>query len=117
MDTFKSRLQIALDQNNMKAIDLAKASNLSRGTISQYLSGKIVPKSDRAVTFAKILHVSPAWLMGFDVPDYHVGDDVLVERINGLSHSSKEMLKHYIEFLYMSEHNMFTEKEEDDVQG
>lgn len=115
MEKFSTRLKIALDQNNMKPIDLAKKANLSRGVISQYLSDKIVPKSDKVYLFAKILKVSPAWLMGFDEPDYIIKDDVLIEKIDKLSPSSKEALKKYVEFLYMSEHNMFTEKEDGNV--
>ncbi len=115
MEKFSTRLKLALDLNNMKPIDLAKASNLPRGTISQYISGKITPKSDRAYIFAQILKVSPAWLMGFDEPDYIIKDDVLIEKIDKLSPSSKEALKKYVEFLYMSEHNMFTEKEDSNV--
>lgn len=112
MSNFSARLKMALDQNEMKAIDLAKKANLSRGVISQYLSGKIVPKSDKVYLFAKILKVSPAWLMGFDEPDYKINDDVLLERIDKLSPSSREALKKYVEFLYMSENNMFTENKD-----
>lgn len=112
MENFSARLRMALDQNEMKPIDLAKKANLSRGVISQYLSNKIVPKSDKVYLFAKILKVSPAWLMGFDEPDYKINDDVLLERIDKLSPSSREALKKYVEFLYMSENNMFTENKD-----
>lgn len=112
MDKFKNRLRLALDQASMKPIDLAKALNLSRGTISQYLSGVCVPKTDRIYLMAQALKVSPSWLMGFDEPDYIVQDDVLIEKIDKLSPSSKEALRQYVEFLYMREHNMFTEEKD-----
>lgn len=115
MAEFKDRLRLALDKTNMKPIDLAKALDISRGTISQYLSGVCKPKTDRIYYMAEALKVSPAWLMGFDEPDYIIKDDVLIEKIDKLSPSSKEALKKYVEFLYMSEHNMFTEKEDDNV--
>lgn len=117
MDKFKNRLRIALDRTGMRQVELAKRVGISKGTISQYLSGLCEPKTDKVYLIAEALHVSPAWLMGFDEPDYRISDDVIIEKINKLSHSSKEMLKQYIEFLYMSENNMFSEKEEDDVQG
>lgn len=112
MDDFSARLKLALDQNEMKAIDLAKKANLSRGVISQYLSGKIVPKSDKVYIFAKILKVSPSWLFGFDEPEYKINDDDLMEKIDKLSPSSREALKKYVEFLYMSENNIFTEEKD-----
>lgn len=63
---FKDRLQDALDRNNMKAIELAERLNVSRGTISQYLSGKFVPRGDRLHKIAVILNVNEAWLLEYD---------------------------------------------------
>lgn len=64
-----SRLAEALQMRNMKAIDLAKETGLSRGAISQYLSGKIVPKRDNLILLAKALHVSESWLRGYDIDE------------------------------------------------
>lgn len=111
MDKFQNRLRMALDQEGMKPIDLAKKMDISRGTISQYLSGVCKPKTDRIYQMSQILHVSPAWLMGFDEPDYRITDDAIIEKVNSLSHSSREMLMEYLEFLTMRE------KEVKDVQG
>ena len=65
---FKERLYDALQLRGMKAADLAKKVGVSRGTISQYLSGYSEPKSVRLYEIAKALSVSEMWLMGFDVP-------------------------------------------------
>ena len=64
-----SRIAEALKQRDMKAVDLAKATGLTRGAISQYLSGKVVPKQDKLVLLAKALHVSEPWLMGYDIDE------------------------------------------------
>ena len=64
----KDRLYEALAARNMKAIDLSKATGLSRGAISQWLSGKSNPKQDKIYIMSKALNVSAAWLMGKDVP-------------------------------------------------
>ena len=64
----KDRLYEALVARNMKAIDLSKATGLSRGAISQWLSGKANPKQDKIYIMSKALNVSAAWLMGKDVP-------------------------------------------------
>ena len=70
MDTnkLKDRLTEAIQRRHMKPIDLAKSTNISRGAISQYLSGKVQPKQDKIALMAQTLRVSPAWLMGFSVP-------------------------------------------------
>ena len=64
----KDRLAEALNMRDMKAIDLSKETGISRGAISQYLAGKVKPKQDKIAKMATALHVSPAWLMGFQVP-------------------------------------------------
>ena len=65
---FKDRLSEAMEIRQFKAIDLADKLKVSRSTISQYLSGKVVPKRDRLVEISNILTVNPTWLMGLDVP-------------------------------------------------
>lgn len=67
-EKFKDRLQQALLTANLKAIDLSISAKIPKSSISQYLSGYVVPKSDRMYKIAKILNVNPVWLMGYDVP-------------------------------------------------
>lgn len=63
---FKERLAEAIQIREIKQIDLAAKTGLSRAAISQYLSGYTMPKSDRIHKLAVALNVSEAWLMGFD---------------------------------------------------
>ena len=65
--SLKERLAEALIMRDMKPIDLSKATDISRGAISQYLAGKVRPKQDKIAKMAIALHVSPAWLMGLNV--------------------------------------------------
>ena len=67
-EEFRNRLEAALAHNNMKPVDLAKATGISESTISQYRSGYSKPKDKRLVVIANALHVDPTWLMGIDVP-------------------------------------------------
>ena len=41
---------------------------MSSASLSQYVTGVRIPKSDRIYILSKALNVSPAWLMGYDVP-------------------------------------------------
>ena len=67
MTDFCRRLKEGLDIRGMKPVDLAERLGTSRGTISQYLSGKIAPRQDKLYQISQILNCSPAWLMGADL--------------------------------------------------
>ena len=67
-ESCSSRLQQALKIRNMKQADLSQLTNIPKSAISQYLSGKFEPKQDRLEIIARVLNVSEAWLMGYDVP-------------------------------------------------
>ncbi|PGH22543.1 hypothetical protein RN96_05305 [Fusobacterium polymorphum] len=62
------RIKKALDLRNMKPVDLAEKSGIKKSALSQYMSNKISPRQNALYSLAKALDVSPAWLMGFDVP-------------------------------------------------
>ena len=66
--TFAERIKEYMSRYDVKAVDLAKRFHLSRSTISQYVSGAVVPKRDRLVLIADALNIDPLWLMGYDVP-------------------------------------------------
>ena len=64
----QDRLKEALKVRGMKAIDLSEKLDISRGTISYYMSGKSSPKADRLNQICSTLNVSEAWMLGYDVP-------------------------------------------------
>lgn len=64
--TTSARLKDALKLKNIKQIDLSNMTGIPKSAISQYLSGKIVPKQDKIYLLAKALNVSELWLMGLD---------------------------------------------------
>lgn len=43
-------------------------TGLNKGAVSQYVNGKKAPSNLAAQTIATAFDVSPAWVMGFDVP-------------------------------------------------
>lgn len=67
VSTVGERLAIALSNKNMKSIDLATATGISKSAISQYLNGAFIPKSSYANMIAEILDVDVLWLLGYDV--------------------------------------------------
>lgn len=66
------RLRECLDENSMKAQDLADLSGVSKASISQYLNGSHTPSNKTAGMMAPFFGVDPVWLIGFDVPKYKV---------------------------------------------
>ncbi len=66
------RLQEAMHSARMKQADLARATGLSKGGISNYVTGRYEPKSDIISKLAKALGVSEMWLWGYDVPKERV---------------------------------------------
>lgn len=66
--TTSERLQIILSKKKMKQADLARATGISRGAISNYVIGRYAPKSDIVQKLANALNCSEMWLWGYDVP-------------------------------------------------
>lgn len=62
------RLRQALDNMNMTQQELADLSGIGKSSISHYINGANEPGNKSAYAMAKVLCVSPAWLMGLDVP-------------------------------------------------
>lgn len=66
--TTSNRLKEAMEASQMKQADLARATGLSKGGISNYVIGRYEPKSDIISKLSKALNCSEMWLMGYDVP-------------------------------------------------
>lgn len=71
------RLKQAMDDKGMRQVDLLEAIKplcarygikISKGQLSQYLSGRNEPGQGRIYVLAQALDVAEAWLMGLDVP-------------------------------------------------
>lgn len=67
-ETSAKRLRLALERKGMIAQELADRTGIHKSSISQYVNGSHIPSNIRAGKIAAVLGVSPAWLMGFDVP-------------------------------------------------
>lgn len=67
-NSFAERLCQAMEVRGINSTYLCNACNLGKATISQYRSGEYCPKQTNLLRIAKVLEVSPDWLMGADVP-------------------------------------------------
>ena len=67
--TFAQRLTEAMRQRGLKQIDVVRRApqygiHLGKSHVSQYVSGKTVPRADTARALAAMLGVNQAWLLG-----------------------------------------------------
>lgn len=73
-ETFAGRLKAAMDSQGKKQVDLIRLASqqgvkLGKSHISQYVSGKTVPRADILRFLAEALQVEESWLRGNTVPD------------------------------------------------
>lgn len=115
VESIARRLNYAMSVRHISQAELSEKTKISTGSLSQYMNGKINPKQDRIFIIARVLSVSEAWLMGYDVPmerqktikiDYsdfnsEVTDDVrlLVERYKKLDEQKREHILKTLEYM------------------
>lgn len=63
---FSKNLNIAMDTQKIKSVELSRRTNIPAAVISQYRSGRYKPARDRIVLIANCLNVSASWLVGFE---------------------------------------------------
>lgn len=62
--SFPERLKVAIEMSGMSRGEISDKSNIGQGRLSQYISGKIIPRQDSIDALAKVLNVDPGWLAG-----------------------------------------------------
>jgi len=65
-ESFAKRMREAMNLRNMNQADLVEKTKIGKSSISQYLSGKYVPKQEFTILIAQALDVDVFWLMGED---------------------------------------------------
>lgn len=67
MQTLAERLKEAMERIDISQAELVKRTGINKGALSSYLSGRYAPKQKAIFELARALHVSEAWLLGYDV--------------------------------------------------
>lgn len=83
------RIKEAMELRNMKQVELSEQTGIKKSALSQYISGKILPRQNNVYKLAKALNVNEAWLMGYEVSIERTPDS---KRILDLS--SRERLQY-----------------------
>lgn len=79
---FSNRIKMAMEFSNIKQIDLAKETNISRALINKYVKGQATPKKDNLIAISKVLNVNEGWLMGYD--------DIMKPKSETIEHTIKK---------------------------
>ena len=90
---FGSRLKDAMAAQNIKQVDLIAQANalgekLGKSQISQYVSGKTIPRKDTLALLARILGVDSCWLMGESGDESNHGSEKDLHQDNSLTQTS-----------------------------
>ena len=62
--TFSIRFKQCLKEKNIKQAELARSTNITPSSISDWSKGKYTPKRDKLIIIAEYLSVNPDWLVG-----------------------------------------------------
>lgn len=63
-----SRIRTLLSYSNLSQTDFCKKAGIHKSALSNYLNGDRKPNQLQLARIAEAFNVSPAWLMGFEVP-------------------------------------------------
>ena len=79
-ELFAQRLKASMEKQHMKQIDLVRAAEtcgikLGKSHVSQYVSGKTLPRADVLHFLADALHTDPDWLSGMNGPETAAGEE------------------------------------------
>ncbi len=97
-----NRLRLAMSTRGLKQSELSNITGINKGALSSYVSGRYQPKQKNLYKLAEALNVSPAWLMGYDVPmDNNPVIDNMIIGVNSRKIDLKDMdtrkaLKKYV---------------------
>lgn len=93
METFADRLKAAMNEQGLKQVDLVrlaqqKGIKLGKSHVSQYVSGKTIPRTDILHFLADALQVDPDWLNNNNDNDSTLSD---VDKIQTSADNSGDM--------------------------
>ncbi len=66
MALFDERLKLALKEKKISQAELCKITEIPKSAMSQYVSGKFIPRQNRINMIAEVLGVDAAWLLGLE---------------------------------------------------
>lgn len=87
IENTSSRLTLLMNERGLKQVDVMKLVkpicakynvNFAKSTLSQYITGKYEPDSEKIIILSEAFNVQPSWLLGYDVER----DNVSIEKVS-----------------------------------
>ena len=93
VSTTAQRIREIMRERGLRQVDILQMAepisrkyniDLTKGNLSMYVTGRVLPGQDKLLILAEALDVSEAWLMGYDVPKERkaLAPDVLISGLN-----------------------------------
>lgn len=97
---FKDRLKTALSKRGISQSQLAAVIGVDRSLICHYCSGRCVPKGENLEKMARVLRVTPSYLLGTE-EETPMSDDkrFLLNMIENLTDEECANARQYAQFL------------------
>lgn len=117
IDTFANRLKIAMSEKNINLTKLSNMTGISKPLISNYLSGNYEAKQQNIYKLAEVLEVTPAWLMGYDVPiDDIKWSEFFKEKIDLIENHKKNQEFDELDLLFSKNKDILTEDDKEYIK-
>ncbi|MFK4857098.1 MULTISPECIES: helix-turn-helix domain-containing protein [Lactococcus] len=108
----QQRLKEIMSERGLKQVDIMKMSEtykkeldikMPKNYLSQYVNGKSTPDNLRLVLLSKVLGVSEAWLMGYDVPrnDEEEESPLIEKTVDNMKKLTEERQENVLKFSKM----------------
>lgn len=108
-DSKVPRLFQLMEERNIKATELSRATGITTGSITDWKRGKSVPSGQRLIALTSYFGVTADYLLGTDVtidckmpkPDFLVNceNTQILTEVSKLSEAQKKHLMQYIKFM------------------
>ena len=100
MSTIAERLNEIMNRYDIGNRELSRKTGINAGDISHYRKGDYEPKRNNIYLISKALNVSPAWLMGLDLPENQILlDSEILDMWHQLSPNQQMDVLHHIKSL------------------
>lgn len=117
--SFSDRLNEANRFIDIPQKELADMIGVSKALMNQYFKGYSSPKDlNKVVRLAEIFKVSPAWLIGFDVPreDYTPKEKIFIKKLRLLNSEGFTKVENYLEDILESPKNLKIDESEEKLK-
>lgn len=95
----QNRIKELLNESGDNMSEMARKSGISKSTLSRFINGLRTPNQESVDRIAKAYHVSPAWLMGYEVEINGKVTNEIISLYESLSDKDKDFALEFMRHL------------------